>query len=234
MKINKNLTWGIFFVLVAAFVLVGSMGFFGDISVWTIVFASGLLLWFINGLVKLSWGNMLFPLALAGILFDEALGIEKLTPWPILAAALFGTIGLNLLFKTHKKNGVPFVEFNRNGTVVEEMSVDDMSFDCEVAFGSSVKYINCKQLRSGKIETSFGNTVLYFDNAQLCDGYATINIETSFGKSTLYIPKEWNVEVKVTKAFGSLEEKGKCALDGFNKLVINGEVSFGSIEIVYI
>lgn len=234
MKISKNITWGLFFILVAAFVIIGSMGLFGDISVWTIVFASGLLVWFINGITNLSWGNMLFPLALAAILFDETLGIEKLTPWPVLAAALFGTIGLNLLFKFENRKSIPFVHFNKTGTVVEEMSMDDMTFDCEVAFGSAVKYINCRQLRSGRIETSFGNSTLYFDNAQLCEGYASINIETSFGKSTLYIPKEWLVEVKVSKAFGSLEEKGNCKSDSSNRLVINGEVSFGNIEIVYI
>ncbi|MBE5925996.1 MAG: hypothetical protein E7270_03440 [Lachnospiraceae bacterium] len=234
MKIGKNIKWGIFFLVIAAFVIVGSMGYFGDVSVWTIVFSACLIMWFITGITHLSWGNILFPLALGAILFDEALGIEKLTPWPVLAAALFGTIGLSLIFKPKRKMNFPHPDWAKNGTVVEEISIDDMTFDCEVAFGSSVKYINCRQLRSGKIETSFGNAVLYFDNALLDNGYATIKVETSFGKTTLYIPKEWSVDVKVTKAFGSADEKGSCAVNSTNRLVIEGEVSFGSMEIVYI
>ena len=47
---------------------------------------------------------MLFSLAFAAILFDEALGIEAITPWPVLGAALLGTIGLNMIFNKNKRD----------------------------------------------------------------------------------------------------------------------------------
>ena len=41
---------------------------------------------------------MLFSLAFLIIVNDELLGLEAITPWPVLGAALLGSLGLNLLF----------------------------------------------------------------------------------------------------------------------------------------
>lgn len=243
MKSMKNIIWGIFFILIAAFVIVGSMGYFGDISVWTIVFAGFLAIWFVGGLLRLSWGNMLFPLAFAAILFDKELGIEHLTPWPVLAAALFGTIGLSLIFK--KKNhhscfiGHDNWEANRenfkNGhQTVDEMNVNDTTFESEVVFSTSVRYITSQNLKYGSIESVFSNTTIYMDNANLCEGHAAIKVESVFGKTTLYVPKEWNVDMKLSKVFGGANERGVCMSNGENHLVIQGEMVFGNLEIVYV
>lgn len=195
-------------------------------------------MWFINGLIKLSPGNMLFPLAFMAILFDETLDIEHLTPWPVLFAALFGTIGINMIFGGRRKKNVEIngkkYQWDGRKNIVEESSQSDETFDCEVAFGASVKYVNSQNLRAARIETSFGNSTIYFDHARLMNAQATVNVETSFGKTTLYVPKEWNVSVNVSKAFGGATEQGKCTPNGENTLIIMGEVSFGSLEVIYI
>lgn len=100
MKINKSLRWGIFFVVMAVFVVMGAMDAFGNLSIWTVLFAGFSVMWLIDGIVSISIGNILFPVAILAILFDETLGITELTPWPVLFAALFGTIGLNMIFET--------------------------------------------------------------------------------------------------------------------------------------
>lgn len=99
MKLGKNIFWGIFFIAAAAFVVVGSLGLLGNISGWTLAFSMVLVAWFIRSIIKVSFGGMLFSLAFGAILFDEFLGIEAITPWPVLGAALLGTIGLNMIFK---------------------------------------------------------------------------------------------------------------------------------------
>lgn len=235
---TRNVTWGIFFIIMAVFIILGGLDLFGDFNVWTAIGTGFCAIWFINGLVKFSFGNMLFPLAFLAILFDEALGIEDMTPFPVLFAALFGTIGLNMIFGSRKKHKVEV-----NGTcynwddynkVVQETTISDERFDCEVAFGSSVKYVNSMNLKVANIETSFGSSTIYFDNAKLCDGKATINVETSFGKTILYVPKEWAVHVNVSKAFAGVTEKGKCQPNSNISLMIVGEVSFGNMEIIYV
>lgn len=246
MKSIKNIIWGLFFILIAAFVIVGSMGYFGDISVWTVVFAGFLAIWFVSGMLRLSWGNMLFPLAFAAIIFDKELGIENLTPWPVLAAALFGTIGLNMIFrKKHNHNhwtdhkhwdvdGEHGGNIYVNHQTVDETSVNDTTFESEVVFSSSVKYITSQNLQYGSIESVFSNTTIYLDNANLCEGRAVIKIESVFGKITLFVPKEWSVEQKMSKVFGGANERGRCVATGDNRLIIEGEMVFGNLEIVYV
>ena len=246
MRSIKNIIWGVFFILIAAFVIVGSMGYFGDISVWTVVFAGFLAIWFISGMLRLSWGNMLFPLAIAAIIFDKELGIENLTPWPVLAAALFGTIGLNMIFrKKHSENfWTERRHWDTNGEhcervygthqSVDETNVNDTTFESEVVFSSSVKYITSQTLQYGSIESVFSNTTIYLDNANLCEGHAVIKISSVFGKTTLFVPKEWSVEQKLSKVFGGANERGRCVPTGVNRLVIEGEMVFGNLEIVYV
>ena len=242
MKSIKSIIWGVLFLLISAFVIVGSMGYFGDISVWKVIGAGLLAMWFASGLVRFSFGNMLFPLAFAAILFDERLGIEKITPWPVLAAALFATIGLNIIFGRHKKIGfisthkkeididLPWNKSESTGNLAE----GDTSFKSEVVFSSCVRYINCQNLQKGKVENVFGNTTIYLDNANLCNGHAYIKIESVFGKTTLYVPKEWKVNIGTTKVFGNINEKGQHTGESENLLVIEGEAVFGSLEIIYI
>jgi hypothetical protein len=72
------------------------------------------------------------------------------------------------------------------------------------------------------------------DNANLCEGHAAIKVESVFGKTTLYVPKEWNVDMKLSKVFGGANERGVCMSNGENHLVIQGEMVFGNLEIVYV
>ena len=51
---------------------------------------------------------------------------------------------------------------------------------------------------------------------------------------TLYIPREWNTIVNVDKAFGNVSEIGRPTGESGNRLYIEGESSFGQLEIQYI
>lgn len=206
----------------------------GKIDGWTIAISMLLIAWFIKSLTWLSWGGMLFSLACAAIVYDEYLGIEKITPWPVLGAALLGTIGMNMIFKK-KRDHSHIIGINHiNGNIVDEQFSDDEKFKCEVAFGSSVKYVNNKALKKARLENTFGSLVVYFDNAGLYEGKAVVKVENSFGKTTLYIPREWNTIVNVDKAFGNVSEVGRPTGESANTLYIEGESNFGQLEIQYI
>lgn len=240
---SKSIFWGVFLLAAAAFILVGGLGYFGDISAWTISFAILLFAWFVESLFSSSWGGMLFSLAFGAILFDEALGIEAITPWPVLGAALLGTIGLNMIFKKKQQNcfgSDTYVKHHGNTTttsangMVDTQVEEEELFRCEVTFGSSVKYVNSKSLRLAHLENAFGSLMVYFDNAQLCDGTAIAEIDNAFGKMTLYIPMEWDTRVEVTKSFGNVTEVGRPTGESGNVLIIKGESAFGQLEIQYI
>lgn len=234
MKNGKKIFWGILFLLAAVAVIAGGLGYFEGFSFWTILFTMALIGMFVEGIVHRSFGNMLFSVALLAIIYDEQLGIEAITPWPVLGAALLGTIGLSILFPNFKIKH--FVEHGKKGSHGSSdcESLDTDNVHLEVNFGESVKYLTSKELSLAHLECSFGSMNVYFDNAQLMNGEADVHVECSFGSMDLYVPSDWKVVMKVTTSFGGAEENGHCNPEGANILYIRGEVTFGALAIHYI
>ena len=57
---------------------------------------------FIQNIIDLSWGGIFFPLAILAIIFEKPLGIEAITPWIVLIAALLLTIAFEMIFPKNK------------------------------------------------------------------------------------------------------------------------------------
>lgn len=234
MKNGKKIFWGFLFLLAAVAVIASGLGYFEGFSFWTILFTIVLIGLLVEGICHRSFGSILFALAFLAILYDKQLGLEDITPWPVLGAALLGTIGLGILFpnvsvKHYMKHGKRVSCQNSAG---ENLDTDNVHL--EVSFGESVKYLTSKELSLAHLECSFGSMNVYFDNAQLLDGEAEVHAECSFGNMVLYVPADWKVVVNVSTAFGGVDEHGRCNQAGNNTLYIRGEVSFGALEIHYI
>lgn len=234
----KSIFWGILLLLGAAAIVVSKLGYLDDVGIWTIIFSVFLLGFLVDGLVKRSFGLILFSIAFLIIVNDKLLQLEAITPWPVLGAALLGTIGLNLLFPRFKKKQ-KHINVNINGvnhdgkTPVFEEKWDGDSVSYENAFGEAVKYL-AGEISNVNAENSFGSMQIYFTNAQLREGSATVHVENSFGSMVLYVPSDWKVELSTENAFGSTKEQGQCNSAGSNVLYISGEVSFGGLKIVYV
>lgn len=236
MKRKKEIVLGLLLVIGAVFILMNKTGFLQDIGLFTIIFTVILVGILIDNLVEKSIGGVLFSLAFLAILYDGPLGIEHLTPWPVLAAALLGTIGLDMIFKK-KHVPVKYDETMKHWEHSEQVidGTDEEVVECSVSFGSAVKYINSTRLKRAFLKSSFGNLSVYFDNAQLENGEAEVQVDVSLGNIELYIPAEWKVILDVNTSFGGVDEKGKHRTAiGDNVLSIKGNVSFGGMEIYYI
>lgn len=232
-KRRKEIFWGLLLIFGAFFILAGKMGFLQHVGVFKIVctvFLAGIL---IENIAQKSFGGILFSLAFVGILYDKQLHIEPLTPVPILAAALLGTVGLNMVF--HKKGqrkeiGMLWKEAGEVVHVQEEGQVQ-----CAVHFGESAKYIDSPSLRRAVLESAFGSLNVYFDQAVLADGAAQAEVNVIFGDMELYIPGDWQVVVDVEAVFGGVDESGRHKpSDWGNTLHISGKVTFGGLNIHYI
>ena len=233
MKNGKKVFWGVLFLLGAVALIVSNLGYLGGFNFWTVLISIGLVGFFVEGLVSKNFGSMLFALAFLGIIHAEILGIEKLTPWPLLGAALLGTIGLDMLFpkKYRWKEHVNKKSVNEE-TKAESVYGEDVNF--EVTFGEAVRYVTSTQLKSVKANCSFGSLEIYLNNAMLKDHQAVVNVDCSFGSTVLYIPGDWNVVQQAKASLGGIDEKGFHSPNGQNTLIISGSVSFGSLEIRYI
>lgn len=238
-KKRTKIMWGLLLLLAAAALVVSRLGYLEGIGIWTILFTIGLLCFAVDGIFRRSFGEILFAIAFFIIINDELLGLEAITPWPVLGAALLGTVGLRLLFPKFSRKKI--VSFKMNG---KEVDFDDKqavftenwegsSVSYENAFSEAVKYLS-GEISHIKTDNAFGSLKIYFNNAVLKGGTASVDVDNAFGSTVLFVPASWKVELSTDNAFGSTKEQGHCDPNGDQVLYIRGDVCFGSLIISYV
>lgn len=231
---NKNIFWGLFFICAAALIITYRLGNFNGLGLPSLIFTILLVPIIVKSISKLNFFGILLPVSLLLIIFDKPLGIEQLTPWPVLVAAFFLSIGLELVFKSKKH--YPYFGYHKEYKNAHETidNIDDNEVDCAVTFGSGSKYLNSTSLKKAYFKCSFGALKVYFDNATLDPDGAEVFLDASFGGVELYIPQSWTVNMNMTAAVGGVDEKYKKHVSGGPVLTLSGHVSFGGVEIIYI
>lgn len=229
MNKGRNKIWGIIFIIVAGLILLRGFGIFADLFSWKIIVAALLISWLIDGLRRRDWGSILFPIAFLIVLFGKSL----IAPSAVIGAALFGTIGLGILFgNKEKKNDTDYIEYREVSDV--EDTVTDNTFTFSNSFESAVKYVKADNFERANINCSFGEVKVYFDDAQIHCDEAIINVNNKFGSVNLYVPKEWYVTNEAIAMFGGVEEKNRSITTGSPKVKIVGNVGFGNVTVSYI
>ena len=233
---KQKIFWGIFFIVAALLIIISKLGLMPDVGVFSI-FATIVLLWMlIQGLKHINFYEIMFAIAFLCIIYDEPLGIEALTPWSVLAAALLFSIGLSMLFhgkrKYHHHINIAGKSHSAFGESSEQFS--DEHLICENNFSAAIRYVNSDNFRDAHLENNFGSLTVYFDNAIIQGGSAQVSIENNFGATALYIPKEWKVVKNLEHSFGNIDEYGASVGNSDTTLYIQGETNFGHIELHYV
>lgn len=101
---NKSkVFWGVFIILGVIFGLAAQMGYVQGVGGWaifgTVLFAA----LFVKSVINRGFYGIFFSLAFIGIIYAEQLGIQEITPGPILIAAFFLGFACKMLFP--KKHG---------------------------------------------------------------------------------------------------------------------------------
>ena len=230
---KDNLFWGLFLIAAAVLILVAKLGAFPDVSIlkifWTLVFAVAL----VNSLVNLAVPGVYFSLAFLGILYDTELGITAITPWTILFAALLLSIGTCMIYTPKKKKKIKNHEMDGSDFVVFDEE-DGNQFDFSSSFVGSVKYVNSDNFESANIDAKFAGMKVYFDNANIRNGHATVNLNVSFAGVELYVPKNWRVDNQMSASFGGVEEKNRNNGADGPILTLRGSVNLGGVTILYV
>jgi len=242
MKTNKWF-WGLFFICAAAAIILNALGYLANVGMWSIIFTIVLIPIFVGSLLNRVFAGIFFPLALIGILFAQPLGIQAITPWPLLVAALFLSIAFSIMFRKKRKISNLFVHSKEGEKSQDDVVsfketieyVDDNEVDCSVSFGACTKYIHCAALRKADLNCSFGEIKIFFDKTQLDPDGAVIDVNRSFGSIEIYVPKSWRIQNNITTMIGAAEAKNDHSDTGSGPLVtLTGRVSFGSVEIIYV
>lgn len=240
MKIER-IFLGIVFILGAAFLIISSFfNYFPNINVFSLVLTAFLGIIIVKNVMRMHFPGILFPIALICIIYEEPLGITNITPWPVLMAALLGSIGLSMVFDKqwrwgHRHRRWIHGKYNNEDYRFDKVDIEDGSYvKFETSCGASIKYINTNQFEQADLSCSFGSMKVYFDNAVMCKNNATARINSSCGAIELYVPKTWYVEDKTNVFVGSVDEKNKNNETTTNTLTLVGNINFSSVEIIYI
>ncbi len=151
--------------------------------------------------------------------------------WPVALILIGVTILLHFWLPTRKKEGGIF-----------EVEKSDPVFDCtdesgfiriDSAFTSQTKCVETGAPFTGaKIDSSFGSLVLDLSQAEIQNG-ALIDADVSFGSLTVRLPAFVGANAACKTAFGGYDcPPGNP--DAEIKVSLNGDVSFGKIEVEYV
>jgi len=237
-----NWFWGVFFLCAAALVIVHRLGLltFGqNVTPFTMFFGVVLTAAAIKSAVHRQFAGLLFSLALLCIVFSGPFPVlNAITPWPVLIAALLGSVGLHMMFRgaKWKKRGdnIQPPPFRKH----PEISINDTdtgSFtQCTVRFGSGSKYLHTNHLERVDVNCSFGAAQVYFDHAQLANNSADVVLNVSFGGVELYVPRHWRIKNGVAAVIGGVDVRDNFCAEDAPTLNLAGNVTFGGVEIHYV
>lgn len=230
---NKNkIMWGVLLVLAAIILIVGEMGYYPEVNLFSIVATVILIGIIIKSIIKLSFEGILFPLAFICIINKEILGLTEISPWIMLFAALLGSIGLSMIFDKGSKKGYNCKWDSKDIDIVDIEDEGHVKF--HTSFGGGTKYVNTDKFEQADLSCQFGGMEVYFDKAVMHNGKAVIRLDVSFSGVELYIPKEWTVVNQINVVLGGVEEKRGAQGEPDKVVTIIGNVKFAGVEIIYV
>lgn len=238
---RNNITTGLVLILIAAVMMGSAMGILPEISWIKLIGGIGFAAWAIRGLLKLDFLQCFMSASIVAWIFEDELRIEHLAPFPLVVAAVFLGVGLNMIFGK-KQRIITFSREDKDGTYVEG-SIDDVRKEewqdgrtvvLENLFNSTSKYVNSASFSSAKLENTFGSANVYFDNATVYNGEATIDLENNFGRMNIYLPGTWRASIRQESAFGHVSIHGEPNRDmDAPHVIIKAESNFGELNIFF-
>ncbi len=225
-KLNKTTLLGLFFIIIGLVTVMNNVGF---------------IPWYVRRYI-FQWENILMVIGLFLIISDEnkkvggilagigfflviddwfRVDISIWDLWPMILVVL----GLYII--TNKTRTTADLETDNSGDdgdLIEDTAV----------FSGGDKVITSNNFKGGNLTAIFGGSNIDLTTSLLSPESGTLELFYMFGGSKIRVPKEWNIEVKVTSIFGALTDKR--VIKDYNpenkaRLHIKGLILFGGAEI---
>lgn len=237
---RNNILAGLILILIAAIMMGSAMGIIPNIPWFKLLCSGALTVWTVKALFNRDFFGTFMSVSIIAWLFEEELMIEHLAPFPLLAAAACLGIGLNMIVgKKHKIVNVTYKDGDewKTGSFEEarkEEWTDGRHVSLQNNFNSTSKYVNSAAFSSAKLENVFGSANVYFNNANVYNGEATIELQNSFGKMNIYIPSKWRATISQNSAFGHVGIFGEPNRDmDAPHVIIKADSNFGDLSIFF-
>lgn len=231
---RKNIFWGLLIILFAASLLANGFNLFQTgpsvmrLSLTLLLFVAS-----ISNLSPLNFFGFLMPLAFALVLNSNYLHMN-IQAWPIIGGTFLLSIGLSVLFK-RKKRIVFFGDFqDGNKTGENHQTINGENIRIESNFNNSSRYVQGDNVRHANLENNFGTLNVYFDQVTFNENGATIKVDNNFGSMNIFLPRNININNNIQASLGSVDQEFHTNDLNSPKVYLEGDVSFGKIDIRFI
>lgn len=210
-----------------------------DVSFWSILLPSFLLLFGIAGCIpKFSVFNMGMSL-LGGYFLIKNLGIWSLhITGELIFPICIVLYGISLLFDALHKPKKSLFTIKRRGKNSEktksEYTIEDDHFFCDLAFGDNTYVVDLPVLAHGTANLSFGALTLDLSGCGAVAENCRIEANCSFGDLKLLVPQRFKVHTEHSTAFASFNLNGQPASTPEGIIYLDANASFGEIVVQYI
>lgn len=252
-----NIFWGfvclsIAVVIILSFTGVLSIPFFEGISTGKFIATVILLIILISSLSSLTIDPAIASIGILIKLYDEQMGFHVSTQLMIIVIILL-IAAYHLLFpRRHRRinpapqpgprpqqgpcpGPQPGRNYGPQDAFKSNVTQDDGDYvTCKNYFNGITKYINSKNFKGATIDSAFGGTEIYFTNAEIPSGHATLEIHSKFGGVSIYVPHNWKITNRINSVMGAVEEAPMILAEGESwtvELELIGDTSFSGVEI---
>lgn len=233
---KNNIIGGLALIAVAVLLVANGMGVLPGIPWLQALVSICLVAFSLRQIWRRHFFWSMMSLGCVAWIWEDYIGIEAITPFPLLLAAGLLGIGLNMMFgKKHR-----MVTITKDG---KTMGIDDARTEnwedgrhvtLENIFNSTSKYVNSDAFSTAEFSNVFGSANVYFNNAIIAGGEAKVDVENVFGTLNLYFPSTWRLQVNKESVFGGVRVYGKPCTDPDAPVIhLNAESVFGNVSIYF-
>lgn len=221
-------------VLGAAFLIqrVGNLSF----GIWGIVWPAVMIGLGVSWMVKRF---SVFSLAVAGLgLYFLLFNLGEVTfvlTWSVIWPSLLVLLGLSILYEALVPHKHSLCGLNVHGNREKQNTYSETNdfIRYELTFGEENRRFAAERLMGGDVDVSFGKSELDLTGIKHVDANAKLNADVSFGTLELIIPRTIRLHIASDKSFGSIQVSGEPNADASETLLLNGDVSFGTMNVHY-
>lgn len=161
-----------------------------------------------------------------------SLGLSGKLVFPI-CLLLFG---LGLLVEAMKKSKKSKFEIHnsRHQAHVTSCNLGEDSFQCVASFGTDTYPITLPRLTHGQIDLSFGDLTVDLRDCREIAPNCSIHIDCAFGEVKLLVPRHYQIKANPSSTFGAFGYQGDPDPASQGTILLDANVSFGEIQVVYI
>ena len=144
-------------------------------------------------------------------------------------------LGLTILYETlvPHKNKFCGVNFSGNKDKRSQYREENGFVNYECSFSEENRKVAAEDFLGGDIEISFGKSELDLTAIKRVNQNAKLDVDVSFATFDLIVPKTVRVFLKSDKSFGSIQMNGEPNPDATMAINVDGDVSFGTMNIFY-